>query len=336
MHNDSCISIFAYSMIKTMKIFLDSKDWITLARIADGKETDSKLQKVYEKIKKLSDSETAIFPFSMFHLDDIMKRSNKESRDKVIDVMIDISKGWVMKPYLIFFKKEIENATLNRLGKPFIHDISSQIFGKGIAYTAGEEYYVTSSNPEVQKFLDKHDDELRQKANSIESMRLLLKNDEFVQTFREWKEPYDELATQLEKNREYKRQMTKSQRYDFELVAHFKRSITPHLGKFLYELQIPPENVISSNHSDLNKFLENMPSLNVYLQLIIARDDDSPDRAVQSSDMNDICHLSGAIPYCDIVVIDKMFAHLSKKQQLDKKYNCIVCNSLLELNSAIS
>ncbi|MDH3517025.1 MAG: hypothetical protein OEW86_05130 [Nitrosopumilus sp.] len=109
-----------------------------MARIVSGKETDFELQKIYEKIKKLSDSETAIFPFSMFHLDDIMKRTNKESRDKVIDVMIDISKGWVMKPYILFFKKEVENATINRLGIPSIHKISSQIFGKGIAYTAGK------------------------------------------------------------------------------------------------------------------------------------------------------------------------------------------------------
>lgn len=79
-----------------------------------------------------------------------------------------------------------------------------------------------------------------------------------------------------------------------------------------------------------------MPALNVYLQLIIARDDDSPGRKVQSNGMNDICHLAGAIPYCDIVVTEKMFAHLSKQQKLDKKYNCIVCNSLLELDSVLS
>ena len=92
-----------------MKIFLDSKDWITLARIVDGKETNPELQKIYEKIKKLSDSESAIFPFSMFHLDDIMKRTSKTSRDKLIDVMVDISKGWVMKPYLLFFQKEMKS-----------------------------------------------------------------------------------------------------------------------------------------------------------------------------------------------------------------------------------
>ncbi|AJM91720.1 hypothetical protein NPIRD3C_0506 [Nitrosopumilus piranensis] len=52
--------------------------------------------------------------------------------------------------------------------------------------------------------------------------------------------------------------------------------------------------------------------------------------------MVDINHLSGAIPYCDIVVVEKMFANLSKKQKLDKKYNCIICNSLQELDQVMS
>jgi len=319
-----------------MKIFLDSNHWITLAKIVDGKEKNLELLQVYKKIKKLSDSESAIFPFSMFHLDDIMKRSDKESRDKVIDVMIDISKGWVMKPYLFFFKKEIENAILNRLGKRSVHDISSQIFGKGIAYTAGEEYHISSLTPEGEKFLREHGNELRRVTDSIDSMNLILKDDSFVKTFQEWKKHFDELAIQLEKNREFKKQMTKSQRYGYELNAHFKHSITPHLGRFLYDRQIPVERIFSSNRTDLNLFLENMPSLNVYFQLIVARDEDSPERKVQPNDMADIGHLAGAIPYCDIVVVEKMFAHLSKQQKLDKKYNCIVCNSLLELNSVLS
>lgn len=317
-----------------LKIFLDSNHWITLAQIVDGKKPE--LLKVYEKIKKLSDSESAIFPFSMFHLDDIMKRSNKESRDKVIDVMIDISKGWVMKPYLFFFKKEIENASLNRLGKKSIHDIKSQIFGKGIAYTAGEEYHISSDTPEGKKFLAEHGDELRHVTDSIDSMKLLLKDEEFAQTFREWKKPLNALAIQLEKNRAFKSKMTKSKRYNYELNAHFKTSITPHLGKFLYDKQIPVDRIFSSDLTDLNLFLENMPALNVYLQLIIARDDDSPDREVHPNDMNDICHLAGAIPYCDIVVTEKMFGHYSIQQKLDKKYNCFVCTSLPELYSVLS
>lgn len=79
-----------------------------------------------------------------------------------------------------------------------------------------------------------------------------------------------------------------------------------------------------------------MPAINVFFKLILARDEESPERKVQSNDMVDISHLAGAIPYCDIVVIDKMFASLSKKQQLDKQYNCIVCGSLAELDSVLS
>jgi hypothetical protein len=319
-----------------LRIFLDSRDWITLAKIVDGKEKNPELVKIYEKIKKLSNSKHFIFPFSLYHLDDIMKRSDKKSRDKVIDVMIDISKGWVMKPYNLFYKKEIENALLNRLGKYSIHDIQSQIFSIGIAYTAGEEYYISSSTVEGKKFLDEHGIELHSILDSIDSMEKLLKNDSFVHSFQKWKKPYEQLAIKLEKNREYKRKMTKSKRYDYELAAYFSGSITPHIVRFLQEFQIPPEKIRLTTKSDVNSFLENMPSINVFFKLIFARDEESPERKVQSNDMVDICHLAGAIPYCDIVVVEKMFSNLSKKQQLDKKYNCIMCSSLLELNSILS
>jgi len=87
----------------------------------------------------------------MFHLEDFLKNTNKNQRDVLIDIMIDISKGWVMKPFLVFREKEIENAALCLLGLSPIHDIKSQIIGKGIPYIAGEEYIISSKKPRSTK-----------------------------------------------------------------------------------------------------------------------------------------------------------------------------------------
>ncbi|MDH3794203.1 MAG: hypothetical protein OER78_03890 [Nitrosopumilus sp.] len=320
----------------TLRIFLDSRDWIILTRVRTGKENDPLLKKIHDKIQKMSDSGNAIFPISMFHLEDIMKRTDKISREHVIDIMIDISKGWAMKPFLLYFKKEIENAALNRLGINSMHNISSEIIGNGIAYTAGEEYYVTSKNPEIQKFLDEKEDELRAHVNSIESMKLILKSDSFAKYFYKWTSEYEKLAIKLEDNRIHKRTMTKIERYNYELAAYLTGRITPHLGQFLWEKKIPPERVVPTTKSDIESFLENMPAVNVFFRLILARDEESPERKIKSNDMIDINHLAGSIPYCDIVVVEKMFANLSKKQKLDKKYNCIVCSSLQEFYKIIS
>ena len=92
----------------------------------------------------------------MFHLDDILKKRNKKQKDELIDFMIDISKGWVLKPYSLFRDLEIENAVLHKLGLKPLYDIKSQIIGTGVAYLAGDEYYPSSRNQYGQKWIDEN------------------------------------------------------------------------------------------------------------------------------------------------------------------------------------
>lgn len=54
------------------------------------------------------------------------------------------------------------------------------------------------------------------------------------------------------------------------------------------------------------------------------------------ANITDINHLAGAIPYCDVVVCDKDFAHLSKERlRLDAKYECTILSKLEELDKFI-
>lgn len=46
-----------------------------------------------------------------------------------------------------------------------------------------------------------------------------------------------------------------------------------------------------------------------------------------------MAHLAGAIPYCDIVVTDKMFACLSTNKKLDQIYNCKILDDLALLSN---
>jgi len=318
------------------RIFLDSKDWITLAKIANGKEKDPILINVYQKIKKLSDTSKAIFPFSMFHLEDMMKNSNKRQREELIDIMIAISKGWVMKPYVLFFKKEIENATLHRLGLNSIHDIKSQIIGKGLAYTAGEEYRITSTNQDIQKLLDKKEHEIRNLIDSTESMKKLMKGDDFFSFFKQGERMYLDVALQMENNRKQKTTQNKTQRYYGDLVSYFFHSIVPHLAKFLQNNNIQKDaSKLFKTKKEIESFLEDMPSINTLFRLSFARDEESPERVIPPNDIIDVSHLAGAVPYCDIVVMEKMFASICRKVKLDKKYGCIVLSSLKDLNELL-
>lgn len=318
------------------RIFLDSRDWIILARVNNGKEPNADLKEVFEKIKLLSDSGNALFPFSMFHLEDLLKNTNKKQRESLIDFIIDISKGYVLKPFMLYRDKEIENAILQQLGLNPIHDIRSQIIGKGIAYVAGEEYHVTSTNPDVQKFLDEKDQEIRNIINSTESMAKIMKSENFSSFIRKGHQMYLDVALEMEKNRKQRITWTKTQRFDNELQSHFSRNVVPHLTKFLQENNL--QNKISElfkTKNDFESFLDNTPSSNTLIRLTYARDEESIEREIQPNDLVDISHLAGAVPYCDIAVMEKMFASICLKIKLDKKYDCMVLNSLKSLNTVI-
>jgi len=115
------------------RIYLDTNHWIKLLAIEQGKENDKQLKKIFIAIKKLTKSNEIRILFSAFTLSEVWKHSDKEKQDNLIDLIIDISKGYVLKPSSFFKNKEIENAASFVLEKKYIHDIHSKILGKGLA-----------------------------------------------------------------------------------------------------------------------------------------------------------------------------------------------------------
>ncbi len=321
-------------MIK--RIFLDSNHWIYLAQVSKGIKKDPILVEVYQKIKKLSDSGDVIFPFSLFHLEDLLKNTNQKQREFLVDFMMNISKGYVLKPFSVFREKEIENAFLHKLGLTPIHDIKSKILAKGIAYVAGEEYFFTSKNPEVQKIFDEKDKEIRDKINSLEFMEKQLKSKDFSIHIKQGHQMYLDGAVEMEKNRRIRRTWKKSERFDNEIKQHFINSVFPYLFRINAEKKLSPKlSEFFKTKKDIEEFIESIPGSNILIRLTFARDEESFEREVKPNDIIDVAHLSGAVPYCDIVVAEKMFASICKRIKLDKKYNCVVINSLKDLNDLL-
>ena len=97
------------------RIYLDTKDWIYLAQVHNGLEKDLELIEVYEKIKNLSGSGADIFPISFSHLTDIMIRKDDDSRNRLIDFIVLISKGYVLQPYTFYIQYEVVNASMSQI-----------------------------------------------------------------------------------------------------------------------------------------------------------------------------------------------------------------------------
>lgn len=317
------------------RIYLDTRDWIILARVANGKETDPELVEVYQKIKKLSDSGHAIFPISLFHLEDMMVNSKEEQRKKLVEFMVSISKGWVLQPYNLNIDKEVTNATLHRMGKDSYYDIKSEILSKGLPYFVSTGYEITWNKSKSKSLPEDFEQKLRKEIDKPESMAKILKDYIFSKRFKEGRKLYIEAAQEMEKNRLQKMKMEKKTRYNVAVANYIDSVIGPRLGKILVGTSRETKDIaIPKTREEMEKFLEDMPAINIVFRLTYGRDE-FWGRTVQTNDITDINHLAVSVPYCDIVVMEKTFASLCQKLGLDKKYGSTVLRSLKDLNKII-
>lgn len=315
------------------RIYFDTRDWITLARVANGLEKDSELVEIYEKIKKLSESGAAIFPISFFHLEDMMINSDEEQRNKLIDFMISISKGWVLQPYSFYTNKELYNAVLHRLGKDSKYNIRDEILSKGLAYLISTGYDITWNK--TAKVPNDFEAKLREAIDSPASLVLILKDEKISNRFKQFRRETIDMATKMETNRKQKMTWPKDKRYATSIAIYLDDVVVPRLASLLMGVEKPIRaKIIPTTKETMEQFLEDQPSTNIVFRLTYARDE-FYQREVKPNDIADINHLSIAIPYCDIVVMERMFASASIQLGLDKKYGCTICRSLKDLNKII-
>ena len=316
----------------TKRVYFDSNHWIKLAQVAKGKERDTGYKKIYEKIRNLSDSSAVTFPTSFANVYELAKHHNPKKREEMIDLIVDISKGWFLQPVTLFFKKEIENAIMHLLGKDSIHDINHEIVQKGISYFAGLDFdhLVKGTNMSVN-FMDREKTRFDEFNEDLDIIKKRLKD---LQSKVVWDDSYSkQIIAKQEKNRQNRQRLNKNVRKRFAEASSIDNLVLSHMTKFILDNEIPQSKIHSKLHDihSMRKFIEDMPALNVFSKLVYARDEVSPERSIHENDSWDFIHFSGAIPYCDVLVAEKMFAGLSKRNNLGEKYDCVILTNLLDL-----
>ena len=80
--------------------------------------------------------------------------------------------------------------------------------------------------------------------------------------------------------------------------------------------------------------LESVPTLDVLVTLETERDENLP-RKPHENDLADLAALSVAIPYCDIVVTEKHWANVAKRNKLNRKYDTCILTDVRELETVL-
>ncbi len=310
-----------------MNIHLDQKDWISLARRYYGVEPDP--DNVAKQVVEASSAEKAIFPLSITHFDETMRRLDNESRQGLARYMVTVSKGWTILPATRIIQAEIEDACLKSLELPR-EDLQKLAIKKGLSQLMGGKAELVWKTPPPPGL----NQELLDKIESPEALLMIMEHGFGEDKLRKIQEPAETGEQKIEEIRKAQSQITDNKlRHRVTLVQFLISDINPKVIKFLLSIHIDPKSFADKflrNQTQIIQFFQSMPTSYNVVELSFRRDM-MMERKVHPHDLNDIMSLSIALPYSDVVVTERMWHSVISQAKLDKLRPTRVLKSVQEL-----
>jgi hypothetical protein len=145
---------------------------------------------------------------------------------------------------------------------------------------------------------------------------------------------YDEAVAQMEDNRKKLLKIAnKNDRRKFVYADFMIDVVGPTVAKTLAKLAVPKDSVFFKDWGkrEFDNFINRIPTASTLFNLVIKRDQQLS-RPIQTNDIPDVWALSLAIPYCDIVVTEKLWTSIAMKEtNLGTQCDTIVIKNVAEL-----
>jgi predicted transcriptional regulator len=319
-------------------VYLDQNIWINLAQVYYGVKNDVDILNLCEVILKKLESNDLIIPLSVVHLIEAHHIQDNERRDRLIEFMLKVSRGNTIIPFNNNkIEAEIRQAICKRIEHPTL-DLKDCIIGKGIQGIFGGR--LTLEFPKrIKKGQLKQMKDLEEKSvewlESTEALSLVSKNHEIFEEIKD--KENSKLINEIEKIRsEYNKVKDKKLRDKVFLLKNFEVVVSPRITKICTEIGISEESVFLDTwtEEDWMNFIKEIPSFYILFNLSYWSEKNF-NRPIQENDLNDVYSLTISIPYCDIIVCEKMFASIAKHTKLDKIYSTNILTSIGELEQFI-
>ena len=226
---------------------------------------------------------------------------------------------------------ECHQAVKRVLGIPPV-DLCKFVIGKGISHMVGAKGELVQK-PGAKPLPEAVKKRLLEYVESPEAMLKLLKMQGLAKDTASLRQAHFEAVRKMEQIRKKNlRIVDKNLRYRACLVDFFTSITGPWLANITMKLSLPNDAIFNKTwtRKDFQDFFESMPSL-FCLFILNHRRDQLIQRPIDVNDINDIWALSMAIPYCDIVVTEKMWTSIARQAKLDKICDTVILPSLSEL-----
>lgn len=319
-----------------MKIYLDQNKWIDLAKSLINPTENPKYVEVASLIEEKSSSGEWVFPISLIHHLETLSRQEKGSRTRLAAVMSKVSKGNAIITFNDLQKDEFIVA-FSKIHTPLealkVNAVSNNYFAALGSDKPTIEFSNKSGLPqekyeEIKKEIESFSSQLFSSENLFEQFMSYNGDENIVSGLQQ-----DDIDTKLEweKWREFYLSIEKTHRYKAFLIKFF----LDHLAVYIDDLksrfgknreEFIPKEILEEEGKTLN-FLESVPSLDVRAKLMYETFNNKS-KEIDLHDHRDIAFLATAIPYCDVVITERVWKHYSNQRKLNDKYDTKIENDL--------
>lgn len=311
-------------------IYLDQNKWIDLAKAIINPKHNTQYHEVSQLIQNKVESQEWLFPLSLVHFIETLRRSEPGSRRRLALVMSKISKQSAIKSYVDIEEIELFNLLAKvhapnevRAVQPIEYNVLTAIGVTKVELSA-KSYMPSCLVREVATLLIQliSDDYLFEKMiMDIECDSLLAKIDgEDRQAVDMW------TAEQS-----FLKPFSGELKYKVFLLRQIAPFLAMAASRFAIHFNLSKDEVIPYNAmskpEDALRYFEGVPSLETRIRLMFDRMR-NPEHKIELHDSRDISFLATAIPYCDIVITERTWKHVANSQGLCKKYNTVVESNL--------
>jgi hypothetical protein len=309
-------------------LYLDQNKWIDLANAYYRKPEGERFHDALTAVQAAVASGKLVVPFSLVNTIETAVARNETRRNRLADFLVRLSHGNAVLPFTVTICWEMTNALRSLLNRGSLIHIRYSLISRGIDHAFGKRPRVEAPTPALEATIISG---LISPRKTLRALRRLGDN----QVWKEQKEEMEKKAVAMFENiRAWATStLTRCQQRAFMLAELLTKG---HEGQ-AFKAALRETDVTQAEFRALfelsagqDRFLKCVPALNVHLTLATERDQ-NPDQQIKQTDMRDLAWLAVALPYANLVVSEKNWAHLAKASRLHERYGTTIITDACEL-----
>jgi hypothetical protein len=317
-----------------LTVYLDQNIWIELAKALYRPDATSEARRNAEKLKEAVAAGCLRCPVGEIHLMEAYRIGDRDRRVQLASVFAAFSGGWFIAGRQTRVAYELDAALSKLLSISNVSDRQPfNAFAQNFLWAFGDASHLSTLMAISPERLD-------QISASIGPINALLSylgdNDENVRRTAvvRMQASNEDLTDAIRKRRALTKDEGGDMRfraYSAQLFLEVRDKIDAALrkmGKSFADLLALPEQKIAC-------LIDLVPCWDIERCLAV-QVEQQWDRELDGNDTYDIAGLTAGIPYCDVVVTERLWTHLCKACGIAAKYNSRVISSVFEIASLLA